>query len=602
MKRIFLVLILLAFMPFTSVLHAQAPQAVTLQSVLRDAAGRLIANRNVSVLISLRRGSNTGPVVYSETHTPTTNQNGLYTVFFGRGFPVTGTFASIDWSQGPYYATVEADPNGGSNYTLTVSHPIVSVPYALYADQTTESQVLSLSNDTIYLTGGGIPRSYVKIPGLGGSNCYASCAGLDSVNHLLDSIINHPCHTRVGTLTATACDVYAWDANGENYTQSGVYQNYISRGAHDGCDSITQLFLTIKHTTNVKTSENASSYYYWAKHNRTYTSSGNYGVSYTNAEGCPSVDSLYLNVLSVGTMPGVFSVSATKKVMFSKGNLQFKASTRQWRFANNQWEYIGNNGSTGGNVSGNTNANISSTYSGWIDLFGWGTSGVRADDLNYYPEPWSTSDATVNTTYNYYGYGPSSNYNGGNLTDGNSTSDWGMANRILNGGYTTGIWRVLTADEWYYLLYTRSGTRYCYATVCGVKGLVLFPDGYIHTTDANIAPALNSTNSRSSNMGANTFDEFTWPYMEGTGCIFLPMAGYRYGTSYNYSTSSNATYYGRYWTSTMYDARYAWCLQFRYYTTSSSDNLYWPKRSSTEVPSRIYKYYGCSVRLVQDIQ
>lgn len=68
----------------------------------------------------------------------------------------------------------------------------------------------------------------------------------------------------------------------------------------------------------------------------------------------------------MGAVDGLFSVSATKKVYFSKGNLQYQASTNTWRFATNQWDRIGSG-----------NSSISSSYSGWIDLFGWGTSGYN---------------------------------------------------------------------------------------------------------------------------------------------------------------------------------------------------------------------------------
>ncbi len=65
-----------------------------------------------------------------------------------------------------------------------------------------------------------------------------------------------------------------------------------------------------------------------------------------------------------GSLVGKFSVSSSKQVSFSKGNLQYQASTNTWRFAESQTDYIGA-----------ANKNISATYDGWIDLFGWGTSG-----------------------------------------------------------------------------------------------------------------------------------------------------------------------------------------------------------------------------------
>ena len=98
----------------------------------------------------------------------------------------------------------------------------------------------------------------------------------------------------------------------------------------------------------------------------------------------------------VGSKGGLFSVSATQQVWFSQGNLQYQASTNIWRFAEHQWDYVGTQtdasgfygGTIGGTVSGSDNRNIRSTYGGWIDLFGWGTSGWSSGAVCY--QPWST--------------------------------------------------------------------------------------------------------------------------------------------------------------------------------------------------------------------
>ena len=124
-----------------------------------------------------------------------------------------------------------------------------------------------------------------------------------------------------------------------------------------------------------------------------------------------------------GALPGLFSVSATQQVYFSQGNLQYQASTNTWRFAEHQYDYVGTQtadvyGYHGGNVSGSDNRSISSTYSGWIDLFGWGTGD----------NPTLSSD-------NYGAYG--------------TFVDWG-SNPISNGGNTANRWRTLTQAEWEY--------------------------------------------------------------------------------------------------------------------------------------------------------
>lgn len=90
----------------------------------------------------------------------------------------------------------------------------------------------------------------------------------------------------------------------------------------------------------------------------------------------------------VGAINGLFSVSSTKQVYFSKGNLQYigSASTPYWQFAENQWDYIGSfNGSTFSNVD--------------RDLFGWGTSGYNHGAICY--QPW---DMDVHSG-RYYAYG-----------------------------------------------------------------------------------------------------------------------------------------------------------------------------------------------------
>jgi len=115
-----------------------------------------------------------------------------------------------------------------------------------------------------------------------------------------------------------------------------------------------------------------------------------------------------------GAIDGQFSVSATQQVYFSKGNLRYQASTDTWKFADNQYDIVGE-----------SNSYMSSSYSGWIDLFGCGTSGYNHGAVCY--QPWSTS--TNNS--DYYAYG-SPTYN---LYDQTGKADWGY-NQISNGGNT----------------------------------------------------------------------------------------------------------------------------------------------------------------------
>lgn len=103
------------------------------QSVIRKTDGTLLVNTLVGIKISILQGTAGGTAVYAETQTPTTNANGLATLAIGGGTPVTGTFAGIDWSTGTYFIKTETDPVGGTNYTISGTSQLLSVPYALYA-------------------------------------------------------------------------------------------------------------------------------------------------------------------------------------------------------------------------------------------------------------------------------------------------------------------------------------------------------------------------------------------------------------------------------------------------------------------------------------
>lgn len=136
MKKIFLFIVLIQ----NIILFAQAPQKMSYQSVVRNANNSLVANQVVGVRISFIEGSEIGAIVYSETHTVTTNANGLFTLGAGSGTAVFGTFASINWSSYDHYIKSEIDPSGGTNYTLTSTKQLLSVPYALYANNSGNGQ------------------------------------------------------------------------------------------------------------------------------------------------------------------------------------------------------------------------------------------------------------------------------------------------------------------------------------------------------------------------------------------------------------------------------------------------------------------------------
>ena len=137
-------------------LMAQAPQKMSYQAVVRNSANALVTNQNVGMRMSILQGNSSGAIVYMETQTPTSNANGLVSLEIGGGTVVNGNFSAIDWSNGPYFIKTETDPAGGTNYSISGTSQLLSVPYALYAQ--TSGSALPGPQGPIGLTGAQGPQ------------------------------------------------------------------------------------------------------------------------------------------------------------------------------------------------------------------------------------------------------------------------------------------------------------------------------------------------------------------------------------------------------------------------------------------------------------
>lgn len=236
-----------------------------------------------------------------------------------------------------------------------------------------------------------------------------------------------------------------------------------------------------------------------------------------------------------GVLPGWFSINQNQKVQFSQGNLQYQASTNTWRFAENQWEFVGEE-----------NEFISQDYSGWIDLFGWGTSGWNSGNTYYHP--WDSNGSQESIYY----YGPLGEYN---LTGNYANADWGIYNAISNGGNTPNSWRTLAYSEWKYMLDTRttsSGIRFVKGMIGDINGLIMLPDDW----DSNIY-TLREANNYQAPYESNVIDDYEWIRLEEYGAVFIPAAGSR-GNTTLYDINSD----GDYWLSTAFYDYDAYFLQF----------------------------------------
>ena len=258
-------------------------------------------------------------------------------------------------------------------------------------------------------------------------------------------------------------------------------------------------------------------------------------------------DTVYQYVLTdPQAVKGIFSVSADKKVMFAKGNLQYTQSTNTWAFAANQYEMLGT-------------ANVgNSALADKIDLFGWSGSTATAK--------WGIS---TSTDYNdYFG----------------DFVDWGQN---IGDGTT---WRTLTNDEWNYLRSSRANA----ANLMGVarinldaegttyaNGLILLPDTWTCPEGITFKSGFASEYSIQAYAAYQTFTLEQWATLEASGAVFLPASGSRYGSSIG-----NVQDYGYYWSATPNDSYYAYYLDFY----SDEAGWYYTIRCN-----------GQAVRLVQDL-
>ena len=267
--------------------------------------------------------------------------------------------------------------------------------------------------------------------------------------------------------------------------------------------------------------------------------------------------------LTAGSTKGAFTINASgDQVFFAPGNLQYQASTKTWRFAEHQWDYVGND-----------NSNISSDYSGWIDLFGWGTSGYNHGAIAY--QPWSTSTDYYNH-YNAYGAYTYSLY------DQTGAADWGYAaSDAILGGYTN--WCTLRGSNegWKYIFESRStasGVKFAKAIVNNINGVILLPDSW-----ANNYYDLNNTNTKNAAYNSNIINLEDWNNVfETYGAVFLPAAGYRTNSVGGVAND------GVYWSSTHENSGYA------YYIWIQNSKL-------TTGGDALYRSYGFSVRLVRPL-
>ena len=271
------------------------------------------------------------------------------------------------------------------------------------------------------------------------------------------------------------------------------------------------------------------------------------------ADGISASPYTYDPKLPTGGINGLFSVSATKKVYFSKGNLQARYNgSWTWSFADHQYDAFGE---AGANTFINGNGTVSDN--GSVDLFGW--VGASSDFIG--EAVFGISNSTTNTDY-------------GTVNNEALKKDWGK-NAISNGGNDANYgWRTLTKDEWNYVLTTRADadSKKGAATVIYMPGWILLPD------DWTLPAGVSFTAGAASGYTTNSYTAGEWAAMESAGAVFLPVTGLRAGSSISRPDE------GYYWSTTC-GADGAHCAVFL---------------SSGVTPMHWSHYIGVAVRLAKD--
>lgn len=278
-----------------------------------------------------------------------------------------------------------------------------------------------------------------------------------------------------------------------------------------------------------------------------------------------------------------FSVSASKKVHFSEGNLQYNLSKKIWRFAPNQYDkcflqrFCVREDYKGITILENENVDeYGLCVEGWTDLFGWGRwikdqdpGTTPLDDENYFP--------SINKE--------------GDLLVGEAAIE--------------PDWNILEINEWAYLLYYRENAdqKYGVATVCDVNGMVILPDDWTAPDEISFTPGMASTYGSAYYGENNKYDADTWNKMKSAGAVFLPVTGILTLYKSDPCTVAYQKSAAYYWSSTSGD--------YYYYDTNdyrADGNQDWYvshemefSSVSVDVTRKSRRHYGCSVRLVRGL-
>lgn len=251
MKQI--ILSILAFTAFSITIFAQSPEKISYQAIIRDYDNNLVKEQIIGMQISILE--NTTPV-YVETHYASTNENGLVTIEIGTG-ESSDDFTTIDWADGTYFIKTETDLEGGTNYTITGTSQLLSVPYALHsktaeialidniddadADPLNEIQDISISGHELSITDG----STITLPD------EVDDLDADPANEIQDLLLSNHILTITENNTPTQIDLSVYENLWLQTLEYLEYEGGVKIGEATTCNDASKGTMRYNPTLNV---------------------------------------------------------------------------------------------------------------------------------------------------------------------------------------------------------------------------------------------------------------------------------------------------------------------------------------------------------------
>ncbi|MBU2930138.1 tail fiber domain-containing protein [Winogradskyella psychrotolerans] len=162
MKKIIIALVVTLLATVSSF----AQQGINYKALIKDDLGNVLTIQTIGVQFQIREATANGSAVYTETHTSTTDANGILILNIGKG-STTDLFNTIDWSSNAHWLNLQIDITGGTNYTDISTTQFMAVPYALSAENVSGLEKITENDGTEDKTGwrlvGQDPANYGPI-------------------------------------------------------------------------------------------------------------------------------------------------------------------------------------------------------------------------------------------------------------------------------------------------------------------------------------------------------------------------------------------------------------------------------------------------------